>query len=147
MLSHLVYLSKRMPKCTAEEIEKILVSCTKNNALVNITGVLLYSETQFIQYLEGDYTAIMALYDKIKMDDRHGNAILISSAPIKERLFPSWQMGSKNLGKHGISFHAEVSQEDKKLFEEILNGVQVAGNRSMALLRKLFKVQQAEKQS
>jgi hypothetical protein len=82
MLSQLVYVSNRKPNCSGEEIEKILESCKKNNAPLNITGVLLYSETKFIQLVEGDAKVIAGLYDKIKKDNRHSNPMMISYNPI-----------------------------------------------------------------
>jgi hypothetical protein len=61
MLSHLIYVSNRAQNCTQSEIEKILESCKKNNVQYDITGVLLYSDTKFVQYIEGQYKEIMGL--------------------------------------------------------------------------------------
>ena len=73
MLSQLVYVSIRKPQCTEEEIQKILDACKRNNQGKDITGVLLYSGTHFVQYLEGDFKKINELYDNIKSDVRHKN--------------------------------------------------------------------------
>ncbi|TAG57258.1 MAG: BLUF domain-containing protein [Cytophagales bacterium] len=121
MLSHLVYLSVKTPLCTDLEIEKILASCKKNNASLDITGVLLYTETKFLQYLEGEQEEIMNLYLKIKKDPRHSTCILISGSEIKNRAFPSWQMGSKKIDSN-VSFLTEISEEDKIQFAEIFQG-------------------------
>ncbi|MBY0426400.1 MAG: BLUF domain-containing protein, partial [Cytophagales bacterium] len=109
MLSQLVYVSVRNPNCTDAEIEKILASCNKNNPLIDITGVLLYSTTNFIQMIEGEYKLIMGLYDKIKLDNRHGNIRLISVGPIKEKAFPSWHMGTKKLTDNTIDFKTAIT--------------------------------------
>lgn len=138
MLSHLVYVSVRQPSCTDQEIEKILASCKKNNAGLDITGVLLYSDTQFVQYLEGEYKEISALYDRIKSDPRHKNAVLITSAPIQKRLFPSWQMGSKKLGS-SVDFKTDITASDKELFKDILAGKVQEGSRTFQLIEKFFK--------
>lgn len=138
MLSHLVYVSNRTPKCTEEEVKKILAACKKNNAGIDITGVLLYSPTHFVQYLEGDYKEIMGLYDRIKKDDRHKNATLITSSPIASRTFPSWQMGAKKLDE-SIDFKTDMSSEDRTLFAGILEGKAQEGNRAMTLMKKFFK--------
>lgn len=81
MLSHLIYVSQRKPLCTGAEIQKILESCTKNNGKEDITGVQLYSQTQFIQCLEGNYRDIIKLYSKIQTDERHKSPVLIASTP------------------------------------------------------------------
>ena len=130
MLSHLVYISTRKPTCTEEEIEKILTACQKNNKEIDITGVLLYSPMQFLQYIEGPYSVIISLYDKIKTDNRHKNAVLISSAPIVERCFPSWQMGSKQFNSHIIEFNSNMTDSEKDSFRAILGGKTMAGNKA-----------------
>ena len=137
MLSHLVYVSTRKKSCTDEEVALILEASRKNNASRNITGVLLYSETQFVQYLEGEYREIVALYDHIKKDDRHHNAVMVSSCAIAERSFPSWQMGTKEF--HKIAFHAEMSPDDKRIFETVLAGQEQQSSKTIALIKKLFR--------
>jgi hypothetical protein len=139
MLSHLVYVSTRTPICTDEEIEKILASCKKNNAGLDITGVLLYSDKNFVQYLEGEYKAIIELYDRIKTDKRHRNAVLITSAPIHTRGFPSWQMGAKKINSGKIEFRTEVTESENILFQDILSGKSQQGTKAMELMQKMFK--------
>jgi len=138
MLSQLVYVSNRKPNCTSEEIEKILASCKKNNPPLNITGVLLYSDTKFIQLVEGDAKVIMDLYDKIKKDARHSTPMMISYNPINEKSFPSWHMGTKDIAKSDVQFKTDISTEDKKTFNSILSGKQEAGQKVLNLLKKFF---------
>ena len=139
MLSQLVYVSVRKEKCTAEEIEKILDACKRNNADLDITGVLLYSDSHFVQYLEGDYKEITALYDKIKTDDRHKNIVLITTGPIKERSFPSWQMGAKKFEEDKVKFRTDMNDKERNDFQSILNGEGQEGNRALELMKKFFK--------
>jgi hypothetical protein len=138
MLSHLVYVSKRKANCTNLEIENILEACKKNNPDLEITGVLLYSETKFIQYVEGDYKKIMALFDKIKLDKRHENVALISVGPIKEKIFPSWHMGNKMVSQNDVEFRTDINTDDKHLFMNILNGKEQKGEKVQMLIKKLF---------
>jgi hypothetical protein len=137
MLSQLVYVSNRKSTCTPAEIENILSACKKNNPPLNITGVLLYSNTKFIQLVEGEAKVIMDLYDKIKKDARHSNPVMISYNPIKEKSFPSWHMGSKDISS-GVQFKTDISKEDKKIFDQILNGEEENGQRVLNLLRKFL---------
>lgn len=138
MLSQLVYVSNRKATCTQEEIDKILASCKKNNPPLDITGVLLYSDTKFIQLVEGDARVIMILYDKIKLDSRHSSPLMLSYGPIKEKAFPSWHMGTKNIGEKEVDFKTTISPEDKALFDNLLNGKEEDGKRILNLLKKFF---------
>lgn len=136
MLSNLIYVSKRKSNCTTEEIDKILDACNRNNANEAITGILLYSDEKFVQYLEGDYKKIFELYDKIKLDDRHKEIRLINSSPIKEKVFPSWHMGAKKMNFKDIDFKTDISEKDKREFNKILNGENAPN--SIELLKKVF---------
>jgi hypothetical protein len=137
MLSQLVYISARKPNCTEAEIDKILAACRINNKELDITGVLLYSDKQFVQYLEGDYSEIFGLYDKIKGDDRHKNIVLINSTPIKNRVFPSWQMGAKKVDFDSIEYRTQISTEDQQEFQRVLAGNE--SNRAVETIKKFFK--------
>ncbi|ADR21490.1 blue-light sensor BLUF [Marivirga tractuosa] len=139
MLSHLVYVSVRKKECTEEEIDKILAACKRNNPELDVTGVLLYSKTHFLQYLEGDYKEISGLYEKIKTDDRHKNVVLITTGQIKERSFPSWEMGSKEINEEKVEFQTDLSKEEAKTFQDIISGKDQEGNRSIQLIKKFFK--------
>ncbi len=138
MLAHLVYVSSRKASCSGEEIEKILASCQKNNASLHITGVLLYSKTKFIQYLEGDAKEILGLYEKIKSDKRHEKALIISYGPIQHKQFPSWQMAAKEIAPTQVQFRTDISSEDKQVFTQLLTGNQQPASSVLGLLKKFF---------
>ncbi|MDJ1505786.1 BLUF domain-containing protein [Xanthocytophaga agilis] len=139
MLSQLVYVSSRKSSCTAAEIEKIVASCQKNNASLDITGVLLYSETNFIQYLEGDAKTILSLYDQIKTDPRHGQVRMICYGPVSERAFPSWHMATKALSHSELAFRTDITGQDKQTFQQLLTGQTQSDSRALILLKKFFE--------
>jgi hypothetical protein len=131
-------VSSRKANCSSAEIEKILHSCQVNNATLDITGVLLYSNTKFIQYLEGDSKELMRLYDKIKGDKRHEKTMIISYGPIKSKEFPSWQMAAKEVAPNQVQYRTDISPEDKKVFNHLLTGNQQAASSVLTLLKKFF---------
>jgi len=135
MLSQVIYVSVRKASCTDEEIQKILEASNRKNGERDISGVLLYSKSKFLQVLEGEKDEIMELYDKIKADERHTNVIMISLRPIKERYFPSWQMGSKKIDD-SYDFLTDMDEQSKKEFKKILEGEQT--NDAIRIINKLF---------
>ena len=136
-LYQLIYTSVRKQNCDDSEIEKILDACKRNNPSKDITGVLLHSEKHFIQYLEGSKD-IIQLYDLIKEDSRHSNAVLLGYAPLKERVFPSWHMGYKSLTRNQIDFLTEGNPNDKKVFQSIITGQAQNDSSAINLLVKFF---------
>ena len=139
MLSHLAYVSTRKRNCTDEEIDKILAACKVNNAPLDITGVLLYSDSKFIQYVEGEAASLMTLYDKIKKDARHEKVVMISYNSITKRIFPSWQMGSRKIASDQINFATGITPTDRQVFEKIIGGKETEGAKVQELLLKFFK--------
>jgi hypothetical protein len=138
MLSQLIYVSNRKPFCGQEGIDRILASCQKNNPILNITGLLLYSNNKFIQVLEGEHDAINDLYNKIKMDTCHDQVRLISLGPIKAKSFPSWHMGVRKLADNEVDIKTNISVEDKETLNAILNGREGNGSKILNLLKKFF---------
>lgn len=135
MLSELLYISFRQPSCTDEDVKSILEQSVKNNGKQNITGVLLYSESKFLQVLEGENEQILALYDNIKTDPRHKKVLMLSLKPLKERFFPSWQMAGKEMDS-GYEFLSNLQGEEKQEFQQLLEGE--TSNNAVKMIAKLF---------
>ena len=139
-LYRLIYTSFRKHTCDDSAIERILEACEKNNPGHGLTGVLLHSEHRFIQYIEGDAVELAVLYDKIKEDDRHTGVNQRSFAPIKNRLFPAWHMGYKDISKDKIGFNTNVSEVDQNTFQEIITGEGVIDERGLSIFKRYFEL-------
>ncbi len=98
-LVSLVYISSGVRKMEDSEILEILRSSRTNNARLNITGMLLYKDGNFLQVLEGTEEALSKLVAHIEKDGRHRGVITLLKKPIAERQFPDWSMAFKNLSK------------------------------------------------
>jgi len=80
-----------------EDLKDILVRSEKNNAELDVTGMLVFSDNKFLQVLEGPAVNLNRLYAKILQDARHRNSLLLSYTPIFRRLFSAWAMKGVNL--------------------------------------------------
>lgn len=136
-LYQLVYSSVRTPLCTQPEIEKILESCRRNNPKHEVTGVLLHSDNNFIQYLEGSKD-IIRLYDLIKTDPRHRSVVLLNYAPLQQRVFPAWHMGYKSLTRRNIDFLTEGNENERNVFRSLIIGEKQTDASAINLLVKFF---------
>ncbi len=137
-LYRLVYTSFRKPHCDQKEIENILNSCKRNNSQNMITGVLLHSNSRFIQYLEGQKDDIRALFDLIKDDPRHTSVSERNFESIKERVFPTWEMGYKDLGR--MQFNTNALKEEKEIFNNIINADLDFDDNAMRIVQLFFKM-------
>ena len=95
MIYYLVYLSSASHLYSDTEMAGILSSSRKNNAEKDITGILLYHEGSILQVLEGEKETVTQHYEKIKLDDRDSNIIMMTEGTSNERSFADWSMGYK----------------------------------------------------
>ena len=79
------------------ELRALLNECRLKNAAADITGMLLYLNGSFFQVLEGEPSAVDALFKKIASDKRHTRVTQIILEPIAERAFGAWTMGCPEL--------------------------------------------------
>lgn len=132
MLIQLIYLSKR--KTDEAEIQNILEKSVEKNKKLEVSGFLIYSENFFLQCIEGEKDKVLPLYETIKKDDRHSNIFMISYRLIQKRDFPDWAMGQKKISSSEINLLPNFNEEEKKVFEQILQGSQ--NNRAIDILKK-----------
>lgn len=73
-------------------IDEILAKARQQNAKVDVTGALLFTEGRFVQALEGDRNDVRATFDRIEADPRHANVEILSSQFSDRRRFKQWSM-------------------------------------------------------
>lgn len=76
------------------ELEAILASAHRHNEDSDITGALLSTPTQFVQYLEGSQTSVRECFDRLSNDTRHTNIKTLFYKPLNERFFAEWSMAA-----------------------------------------------------
>ncbi len=92
-LSRLVYRSQAVEPFTPNTLDALLRRARLHNAEHRISGLLLYSEGQFLQVIEGPEPALNRLYGLIQADPRHYDVLTLSHEPVQTRAFPDWRMG------------------------------------------------------
>lgn len=95
-LYRLIYASDKREYLGLADFQDILAKSEKNNAELEITGLLVILDKKFFQVLEGSSAALNTLYEKIMRDLRHKNPYLLSYTPIHERQFKEWSMRGVN---------------------------------------------------
>ncbi len=96
MLYELLYTSVAKREMSLLELSKLLKQSRKKNVRLNITGLLVYHNREFMQILEGEKETILDLYDTITNDERHTSVKTFWEHSISERGFSKWAMGFIN---------------------------------------------------
>jgi hypothetical protein len=102
VLYSLLYVSTAQVLFTPPRIEELLATSRANNARDHITGLLLFRDGAFMQFIEGPEAAVERVFRKIKADERHFAIETISEGSIPRRRFPGSPMGFCNLRDHAV---------------------------------------------
>jgi len=98
MLHELLYTSAARNPMSTEDLMALLKHAREKNARLQITGLLVYHNGEFMQLIEGEKEIVQSLWKTIRLDDRHIAARIVYDGPIKERGFAEWTMGFRDLG-------------------------------------------------
>src|SRR5688500_16501644 len=92
-LRAIVYVSSATQLMSVPQLESLLVVARGLNLESAVTGVLLYSDGNFMQYFEGSEESVRVTYERIRASRRHKDIIEILNERVAQRNFPDWQMG------------------------------------------------------
>ena len=112
-LVFLLYVSSAVTEFTQADLLELMRKSSGNNAKRNVTGMLLFKDGNFMQVLEGPEAAVKEVHDIISRDPRHKGLITLLKGQQKERQFPNWSMGFRNLN--------EPSLRDNPAYNEFMN--------------------------
>jgi hypothetical protein len=133
----LAYVSSATILFSDTELEELLIKSRRRNEASGVTGMLLYRDGNFMQFLEGPREAVLDSMNRIKGDPRHRGVIVLLQETRPERDFSDWSMGFKKLG--------DSSEEQLAGYSDFLDGPLTGEEfvsdptRSLQLLRSFRK--------
>ncbi len=92
MIKFILYSSKHSFDLSKEELNGLISEARYNNNKNHVTGILLYLNNAFLQYIEGPEKNIDTLYNKILKDDRHHSLSILESGLKPARKYEEWTM-------------------------------------------------------
>lgn len=101
----LVYISTAAKDGTSADI---LRTSRRNNGRDDITGLLYADGVRFLQALEGPEEAVVAAYERIKLDQRHKAPVVLSRREVEAREFGDWEMAERRPSGDGDAFVRRV---------------------------------------
>jgi hypothetical protein len=106
----LVYVSSAAEPFSQNELLELLTKARAKNQRLDVTGMLLYKDGNFMQVLEGEETVVRELFACIERDPRHVGTIVLLEEIVPEqdgnspeRIFPDWSMGFRNFADPDIN--------------------------------------------
>jgi hypothetical protein len=92
-LRSIIYVSTAVSLFTEQQLESLLIEARRLNRDNDVTGVLLYSDGNFMQCLEGPPDSLQSTYDRILASRRHKDVVQLLDKGVEVRSFADWQMG------------------------------------------------------
>ncbi len=99
----LTYTSEARLPLLRSQIDHILLRSRERNPIQGVTGVLLYSDGKFMQYLEGPKPGLEEIFGIIKADSLHHRIVEEELERIWVREFEQWSMAFRSGGTYGMS--------------------------------------------
>ena len=93
MIRTICYVSTAVQSLTEQGLSKLYEQVIENNKEKYVTGVLLFSDGNFMQIMEGEDDVLETLYQKIREDDRHHHLFKLVDHFIDERIFEYYSNG------------------------------------------------------
>jgi len=93
MLSRLIYTSECARPLDSDDIQALLDAARRKNRRRDLTGMLVFNSTHFLQVVEGDRERLSELYADLVRDPRHQHLLMLGVEPIARRTFVDWDMG------------------------------------------------------
>ena len=94
-----VYVSTATEPIRAECVRQIIEISKGRNAMLGITGILLYANERFLGTLEGPKWAVQDTIDRVRTDYRHKNFDMLRFEYGTGRLFKDWQMSLQDFAE------------------------------------------------
>jgi Sensors of blue-light using FAD len=101
-MRRIIYHSFAAPELDRAELFRLVYHARVANEARGLTGVLLQSDRQLLQVLEGPTWKLIAAFEKIRRDIRHTHVEVIDERSIPHATFPKWPMryfDDRHIGK------------------------------------------------
>ncbi len=88
----IIYTSTATKFLSHQELDDILKSARQRNEKYQVTGVLLYADGRFMQYLEGALADLHEVLEYVKSSKQHCELEFREALPVERRAYKNWSM-------------------------------------------------------
>ena len=113
----LIYVSGATLPMSGPDLRSLANKSALSNEQLGITGLLLYHEQRFMQFLEGDVFSVGGKFEVIRNDPRHHGVYVLRRRFVVQRQFPDWSMR--------LAEPEEISERSSEIYDRLFNGADV----------------------
>jgi hypothetical protein len=119
LLSKLVYRSRAVHPLSSLELYKLTLAAQARNRAEAITGLVLYDEDSFFQWLEGPADGLERIMQSIRNDPRHTDIEVLDRQSATARVFGDWSMKLASTGEAAASWRRDVMEPPVAIVENL----------------------------
>ena len=132
-LQALVYRSRAVRSLSPAELHELTSFSQSRNSREGITGLMLYDNDHFFQWLEGPPANVNRVMSSISHDSRHTDVQVLNAQSLPSRRFGGWNMKLATPGPVGDALRREIIDPPP----EIVDGLRKRPQAAPALLVRL----------
>ena len=142
-LATIVYRSKAVRALSQFELRELMQVAQARNERESVTGLMLYDNNRFFQWLEGPPDNVDRVMGSIRVDKRHRDLEVLNSQPARARTFDGWTMKLAAQVPATTSWRHDVIAPP----QEIVEGLRQRPEAAPALLVKLLPLSANESEA
>jgi hypothetical protein len=118
-LSKLVYRSRAVHPMSSVDVHNLTLAAQARNRAESITGLVLYDEGSFFQWLEGPAEGLGRVIRSISNDPRHTDIQVLDDRSAKKRMFTDWSLKLAATGDAAPPLRPDVIEPPARIIAEL----------------------------
>lgn len=118
-LATVVYRSRAVTPLAPPDLQALLHVAQTRNRREAVTGVMLYDDSRFFQWLEGPVESVKRVMESIRRDPRHTDLEILDERPSAARMFADWEMGLATRGAGAPAWGEGVVEPPHEVIETL----------------------------
>jgi methanogenic corrinoid protein MtbC1 len=118
-LARVVYRSRAVKPMQAPDLLELTTAAQRRNGREGITGLMLYDNDRFFQWLEGPEDSVERVMGDIYVDRRHTEVEVLNKQPAEMRAFAAWSMKLAAPGQASTAWNWDVIEPPREIVEDL----------------------------
>jgi hypothetical protein len=118
-LSVVVYRSRAVRTLSPLQIDKLTLAAQARNLRESITGLMVYADRCFYQWLEGPLQSVDRVMHSIRQDSRHTDIEILNDQLVSQRSFADWSMKLALPERDFLPWRSGILTPTRRLVDEL----------------------------
>ncbi len=118
-LSAVVYRSHAVGSLSPAQLDELTLAAQARNRCESITGLMVYTDNCFFQWLEGPSDSVDRVMHSIRNDARHTDIEILDSHLVDQRCFADWSMKLALPARDSVPWRSGILSPSPRIVDEL----------------------------